>query len=291
MAAPRTDARGGAATTPGPPGLSLQSFRVARVRKETHDTCTLDLSHADAGTGFPFEPGQFNMLYVLGVGEVPISICGDPARPERLVHTIRAVGAVSRALTSARRGDVIGVRGPFGAAWPVESAAGRDVVIIAGGIGLAPVRPILYHVLANRSRFGRVVLLYGARTSADLLYTADLERWRSHLDLDVDVTVDTADRAWRGNVGTVTTLIARAPFQPRQATAFVCGPEVMMRFVAIELERRGVAPGDIHVSMERNMQCAVGLCGHCQLGPYFVCKDGPVFALPQVQRFFTVREM
>ena len=282
---------GGATAPPPADGLAIASFRVTRVRKETYDTFTLDLAHADTGEGQAFEPGQFNMLSVLGVGEVPISISGDPARRERLVHTIRAVGAVTRALTSARKGDVVGVRGPFGAPWPVEAAAGCDLVVVAGGIGLAPVRPILYHVLANRARFGRVALLYGARTPADLLYTADLERWRSRLDLEVHVTVDTADRGWRGNVGPVTTLIPRAPFAPARATALVCGPEVMMRFVAIELEQRGMAAGDVYVSMERNMKCAVGLCGHCQLGPYFVCKDGPVFAYPQVQPFLTVREM
>jgi len=280
------------ASAPGPPpGLSIQSFRVTRVRKETYDTSTVDLAHVDHGGGLAFEPGQFNMLYVLGIGEVPISISGDPARSERLVHTIRAVGAVTRALTAARKGGVVGVRGPFGAPWPVEAAAGRDVVIVAGGIGLAPVRPILHRVLAARARFGRVVLLYGARTPADLLFTADLERWRSRFDIEVEVTVDAADRTWRGNVGVVTTLLGRAPFDAARATAFVCGPEVMMRFVAIELKRRGMAADDVYVSMERNMKCAVGLCGHCQLGPYFVCKDGPVFPLPRVQRFFTIREM
>lgn len=291
MPAARSTPDAGAAAQGPPPGLAIQSFRVARVRRETSDTFTLDLTHADHGGGLPFEPGQFNMLYMLGIGEAPISVSGDPARSERLVHTIRAVGAVTRALTAARKGDVVGVRGPFGARWPVDAAEGRDVVIVAGGIGLAPVRPILYRVLARRARFGRVALLYGARTPADLLYTADLERWRSRFDIDVEVTVDSADRTWRGNVGVVTTLLARAPFDPGRATAFVCGPEVMMRFVAIELRRRGMPEGDVYVSMERNMQCAVGLCGHCQLGPHFVCKDGPVFPLPAVQRFFTIREM
>ena len=291
MGAPGPRPADGGATTAPPPGLSFQGFRVAHVRRETRDVRTLDLVGADTGGGMPFEPGQFNMLYVLGVGEVPISISGDPARADRLVHTIRAMGAVTRALAGARKGDVVGVRGPLGTPWPVESAAGRDVVVVAGGIGLAPLRPILYHVLANRARYGRAALLYGARTPADLLFTADLEQWRSRFDIEVEITVDAADRTWRGNVGTVTTLIARAPFSPKNATAFVVGPEVMMRFVAIELQHRGMAPGDIFVSMERNMKCAVGLCGHCQLGPYFVCKDGPVFAYPQVQPFLTVREM
>jgi NAD(P)H-flavin reductase len=292
MADPRSGGReSGVLTTAAPSGQPFQGYRVTRVRRETHDVCTLDVVGVDGGTGMAFEPGQFNMLYVLGLGDVPISISGDPARSQRLVHTIRAVGAVTRALTSARKGDIVGIRGPFGAPWPIEAAAGRDVLVIAGGIGVAPVRPILYHVLAHRARFGRAALLYGARTPADLLFTRDLERWRSRFDLEVEITVDTADRTWRGNVGTVTTLISRAPFNPGNTTAFVCGPEVMIRFVAAELQDRGMATGDIHVSLERNMKCAIGLCGHCQLGPHFVCTDGPVFALSRVQPFLTIREM
>jgi NAD(P)H-flavin reductase len=276
----------------GPPaGLVPASFRVTSLRRETRDTFTLELVPAGGGPGLAFAPGQFNMLYVFGVGEVPISISGDPARPATLVHTVRSVGAVTRALCAMRKGDVVGVRGPFGTSWPVDDAAGRDVLVVAGGIGIAPVRPILHEVLARRARYGRVVLLYGARTPADLLYTRDLEHWRSRLDAEVRVTVDTADRTWRGNVGTVGTLIAHAPVDAEHAVAFVCGPEVMMRFVAIGLQGRGMAGRQIYVSMERNMKCAVGLCGHCQIGPYFVCKDGPVFDLPRVRPFLTVREM
>ena len=282
---------GRSAAAAPPAGLLPASFRVTGRRRETRDTFTLELVPVDGGPGLRFAPGQFNMLYVLGVGEVPISISGNPARPSPLVHTIRSVGAVTRALCALRKGDVVGVRGPFGTSWPVEAAAGRDVLVVAGGIGIAPVRPILHQVLAQRARYGRVVLLYGARTPADLLYTRDLEHWRSRLDAEVQVTVDTADRTWRGNVGTVATLIARAPIDVEQATAFVCGPEVMMRFVAIALAQRGMAGLQIFVSLERNMKCAVGLCGHCQLGPYFVCKDGPVFGLPRVRPFLTVREM
>jgi NAD(P)H-flavin reductase len=266
-------------------------FHVDRVRRETSDTWTLDLSAAAGRAAFPFAPGQFNMLYAFGAGEVPISICGDPGRPHVLVHTIRSVGSVTRALCGMRKGEAIGVRGPFGVPWPVEEAHGRDIVIIAGGIGLASVRPILYHVLANRSVYGRLALLYGSRTPHDLLYPKELERWRARLDVEVQVTVDAATRGWRGNVGFVTTLVPRAPFTPANATAFICGPEIMMRFSALELQRRGLAPEHIYLSMERNMKCAVGLCGHCQFGAYFVCKDGPVFALPRVQPFLTVREI
>jgi NAD(P)H-flavin reductase len=283
----------GAGRTPGAaaPSALPASFRVARVTRNTGDTFTLELVSVDGRPEFRFAPGQFNMLYAFGMGEVPISISGDPAKPGTLVHTVRAVGAVTRALCALKKGHIVGVRGPFGVPWPIAGAAGRDVVIVAGGIGLAPVRPILYTVLADRGRYGRVVLLYGARTPRELLYLGDLEQWRSRLDLEVEVTVDSADRSWRGNVGTVTKLIPRAPFDPGNATAFVCGPEVMMRFVGIELVGRGMAEEQIFVSMERNMKCAIGLCGHCQFGPFFVCKDGPVFALPQVRPFLTVREV
>ncbi|MDF1523930.1 MAG: FAD/NAD(P)-binding protein, partial [Trueperaceae bacterium] len=231
-----------------------------------------------------FAPGQFDMLYVFGVGEVPISISGDPARPERLVHTTREVGAVTRAMRRLRPGDAIGVRGPFGTSWPVAAAEGRDVVLIAGGIGLPPLRPALYHVLAHRERYGRVVLLYGARTPEDLLFRDELAAWRASFDLEVHVTVDRATGDWRGNVGVCTPLVQRAPIDPRRTVAMICGPEVMIRAACRELARRGVSPQDTFVSLERNMKCAVGLCGHCQLGPYLVCRDGPVFAYDRVER-------
>jgi NAD(P)H-flavin reductase len=265
--------------------------RVRKVRKETYDTFTLELESANGAGGFPFAPGQLNMLYAVGVGEVPISISGDPTKPKTLVHTVRSVGAVTQAICKRKTGDVLGVRGPFGSHWPAEEAAGSDVVIVAGGIGLAPLRPALYYLLANREKYGRIVLLYGARTCQDLLYTAELEKWRGQFDLEVGVTVDTATAGWRGNVGVVTTLIPRAQFDPAQAVAMVCGPEVMMRFTVRELEGRGIGREDIFISLERNMKCAVGFCGHCQFGPTFVCKDGPVFRYDQVQSLFTKREI
>ncbi len=266
-------------------------FRVQRVGRETHDTFTLELEPANGANGFSFVGGQFNMLYVFGVGEVPVSISGDPTKPQTLVHTVRSVGAVTQALHRLKRGDVLGVRGPFGSHWPVEEAAGSDVVIVAGGIGLAPLRPVLYHLLSNRDKYGRVVLVYGARTPQDMLYRLELEKWRGHFDLEVEVTVDTATATWRGNVGVVTTLIPRVQFDPLHTVAMVCGPEVMMRFTLRELEARDVGPESIFISMERNMKCGAGLCGHCQFGPTFVCKDGPVFRYDQIQAFFAKREV
>lgn len=266
-------------------------FEVRQVSRETGDTFTLALSPASGSSGWPFSPGQFNMLYIFGAGEVPISISGDPARPELLVHTIRAVGAVTRGMQKLKKGDWVGVRGPFGSSWPVERAHGHDVVIVAGGIGLAPLRPALYHVLLHRGLYGRVVLAYGARTPRDLLYPKELREWRGRFDIDVQVTVDRATVEWQGAVGVVTKLIDRSPFDPGSAMALLCGPEVMMRFAIMGLQRRGVSDTSIFVSMERNMKCAVGFCGHCQLGPVFICRDGPVFRYDQIQPFFGLREM
>lgn len=265
--------------------------RVKNVRRDTHDTFTLELVPDQKGNGFIFSPGQFNMLYVPGVGEVPISICGDPAERNVLVHTTRAVGTVTRALRVLKRNDVIGVRGPFGSHWPVDEAAGSDVVIVAGGIGLPPLRPALYSILAHREKYGKIVLLYGTRSPEDILYKSELERWRSRFDLEVHISVDRAMDGWHGNVGVVTTLIKKAPFDPDNTVAFVVGPEVMMRYTILELTRRGVEKSSLYVSMERNMKCAIGLCGHCQLGGVFVCKDGPVFRFDKIEALFSLREI
>jgi NAD(P)H-flavin reductase len=288
-----------------PDPMLPRPYRVQCVRREMPDTFTLELEPADGGDIPPFATGQFNMLYVFDVGEIPISISGDPAKRKPLVHTTRAVGTVSRAMRELKPEDVIGVRGPFGSHWPIEHAVGKDVVIVAGGIGLAPLRSAMYRVMAEREKYGKVVLLYGARTPANILYRRELEYWRAGrpqgstrrgpasapTDLEVYVTVDHATGSWRGNVGVVTRLIPRAGFDPLNTVAMVCGPEVMMRFTVLELEKRGVAAEHIYVSMERNMKCAVGLCGHCQYGPNFVCKDGPVFPYSQVQGLLTKWEI
>jgi NAD(P)H-flavin reductase len=286
-----------ATTEPAPATVSAsdpmrpEPFVVRHVTKETGDTFTLTLAPVGGPKFRPFAPGQFNMLYVFGVGEVPISISGDPARPEILVHTIRAVGATTRAMQKLEKGDWVGVRGPFGTAWPVDQAHGHDVILISGGIGLAPIRPAIYHVLLHRALYGRVVILYGARTPRDMLYPKELREWRSRFDVVVDVTVDRATMEWQGAVGVVTKMVQRSPFDPQSAMAFICGPEVMIRYAAQALEQRGTSPSSIFVSMERNMKCAVGVCGHCQFGPWFVCKDGPVFRYDGIQRFFGLREV
>jgi NAD(P)H-flavin reductase len=267
--------------------------RVAAVRREIAKVATLDLvleSEQAAGLS-PFTPGQFNMLTVFGVGESAISFSGDAADQGRLVHTIRAVGPVSAALTRLQPGAAVGLRGPFGVGWPMAEADGQDVVIVAGGLGLAPLRPAIYHLLANRERYGRIALLYGARSPSQILYREELEEWRRSLDIEVHVTVDHADPAWRGVVGVVTKLIARARFDPLHSVAFLCGPEVMMRFSIMALREARMPDEVIYLSMERNMKCAVGLCGHCQWGPAFICKDGPVFRHDRIKHLLPVKEL
>jgi NAD(P)H-flavin reductase len=265
--------------------------KVQGFRRETHDTFTLALDPPTApGTPYSFLPGQFNMVYGFGLGEVPISMSGDPAQAATLVHTIRAVGSVTRGLAKLHPGDAIGIRGPFGSSWPLETARGKDVVLVSGGIGLAPLRPILYQILRHRDQYGRVVLLYGARTAGDVLYREELEAWQSRGDFQLLLTVDRADPSWRASIGLVTAQFRRAEFDPQRTIGMICGPEVMMRFALDEFEERGVATDHLYVSLERNMQCAVGFCGHCQFGPNFVCMDGPVFRHDRIKAFFDVRE-
>ena len=261
---------------------------MAAVRRESADVVTLDLTPPEP---FEFLPGQFNMLYLPGIGEVPISISGDPRANSEVLHTILDVGPVTKALCALRPGQRVGVRGPYGTSWPVGAAEGGDLLIVAGGIGLPPLRPALYQALSRRDLFGRMALLYGARTPADLLYTDELRSWRGRFDLDVQVTVDAADEGWRGNVGVVPGLVSRAQFDPARTTAFVVGPEIMIRFTVRALLTAGVPDDRVFMSMERNMQCAVALCGHCQLGPYLVCRDGPVFTHRALARWLGIREV
>jgi len=267
--------------------VETERWEVAGIRRESPDVVTLDLAPPRP---FEFLPGQFNMLYAPGIGEVPISISGDPVDHGHVLHTIRDVGPVTRALCALRQGERVGVRGPYGTSWPVAGAEGGDLVIVAGGIGLPPLRPALYQALGRRDSYGRIVLLYGARTPADLLFADELSAWRARFDLHVSVTVDAADLDWRGNVGVVPDLLRRAPFDPGAATAFVVGPEIMIRFTVRALLAAGVTDDRVYLSTERNMQCAVAMCGHCQLGPYLVCRDGPVFSHRQVGRWLGIRE-
>lgn len=273
-----------------PEAMLPRIFRVVSTREETHDTTTLVIE-PEGGQVLHFRPGQYTMLYVFGVGEVPLSVSGDPGRPETLVHTVRAVGAVTRALVGLRAGDVVGVRGPYGSGWPVSEARDKDLLVVAGGIGLAPLRPVLYEALTHRAELGRVSLVYGARSPSDLLYREELEDWDQMPALDVEITVDVSDRDWRGDVGMVTGLLSRVAMEPGRTVAMLCGPEVMMKVVARELLSVGLRPEDISVSIERNMKCAVGVCGHCQFGADFVCWGGPVFSYAAVADRWQVAEI
>jgi NAD(P)H-flavin reductase len=267
-----------------------QPYRVLRVRREARDITTLELVPL-AGERPDYQPGQFNMLYTFGVGEVAISMSGDPAIGGSFVHTVRDVGATSGAIAKLPAGAMLGVRGPYGTPWPTTAAEGSDVLFVAGGLGLAPLRPAIYQVLARRERYGHVVLLYGTRTPSDILYRQELERWRRRLDVEIMVTVDHADSEWRGDVGVVPKLIGRAGFDPHSALAMVCGPELMMRFTADALLQAGLESDSIYLSMERNMKCAIGLCGHCQFGADFICKDGPVMRYDRIAGILAVREI
>jgi NAD(P)H-flavin reductase len=276
---------------PATDAMLPRQFRITRFKRETSDTFSMEFEPVSENKAFNFEPGQFNMLYIFGVGEIPISISGDPTCAEVLIHTTRAVGNVTKAMKDLKVGDTIGVRGPLGKSWPVRVAEGKDVIIVTGGIGLAPLRPVIYYMLAQREKFGKIVLLCGTRTPNDLIYRRELEKLRLRLDMEVHITVDRATTSWRGNVGVVTTLIGKAPFDHLKCIAMVCGPEIMMRFTILELQKRGVDPKNIYVSMERNMKCGIGLCGHCQIGSLFVCKDGPVFCYDDIKDLLNKREL
>ena len=272
---------------PGP--MMPAPFEVIAKRQDTLDTWTLELE-SSTGEGLRFAPGQFTMLSAGGAGEVPISISGDPEAAGALVHTVRAVGLATRAICEARPGEVLGVRGPFGRPWPVPEIDAADVLVVAGGIGLAPLRPAILALLARRERYGRLLLLYGGRSPEQLLYAAELEDWRAR-GLEVAVTVDSAGPDVAEPVGVVPRLLGRAHFDAARAVALLCGPEVMMRFTAAALARSGVAGDRVYASMERNMQCGIGLCGHCQLGPTLICRDGPIYEWGVIEPWLAIREL
>ncbi len=275
-----------AITDPMVPSLAT----VVDRRQELGDTWTITLEVDDPGL-LAFRPGQFNMLYAPGIGEAAISVSGHADRASRLVHTIRDVGKVSHALASLEPGMTVGVRGPFGTAWPVEAAEGTDVVFVSGGLGLAPLRPAILHILSQRERYGRVSILIGSRGVKGILFPDQLDAWRRRSDLQIEITVDHADTSWRGHVGVVTTLIPCADFDPSDTTAFVCGPEIMMRFAAQALTDADIGEDAIHLSMERHMKCALGHCGRCQYGPYLLCRDGPVISFDRLRRLLTIKEL
>ena len=260
---------------------------ICRLSEETPGVRTFTIQMPPP---WSYRPGQFHMLYLPGYGEAAISISGGNPDEGQIDHTVRLAGNVTGALFRLAEGDHVGVRGPFGSVWPIEACRGRDVVIAAGGIGLAPLRPVLAEVVRNRSDFGHVWLVYGARTPSGLLYSDQYDAWRD-AEVEVRLTVDHADETWHGAIGVVPALLDRLDLQPKQTVVLTCGPEIMMRFVSRAALERGIDSADVHVSMERNMNCAVGLCGHCQLGPHFICKDGPVFPYTRIGPYLYLEDV
>jgi len=260
---------------------------IEDIQPEANGISTFSLVFMDPAQAstYRFQAGQFNMIYLPGFGEVAISISSNPGVPQVVGHTIRYAGSVTRALGRLKVGDMLGVRGPYGSAWPLGKALGKNLVIVAGGIGLAPLRPALFSILRHREDFGRVVLLCGARTPADLLYTDEFARWQAG-GVELHTTVDLADENWRGHVGVVPALFYRIRVDPKQTLVMTCGPEIMMRFVIYEALARRIPKESIFLSMERNMKCAIGFCGHCQFGPTFICKEGPVLSFAAIEPFF-----
>ena len=267
-----------------------QTAVICEIRPEVSGVTTYHLALIDsvAAETYRFAPGQFNMLYVPGAGESAISMSGDPDTTETLTHTIRKAGNVTGRIAAMQVGDTLGLRGPFGTSWPVDLCRGKDVILVAGGIGLPPLRPVIYRMLAERENYGQLTLLYGARTPEMRLYTNEYQRWQGQ-GFDVRQTVDRSAPGWQGNVGVVPQLLERLQtFDPANTVMMICGPDIMMRFTARAALQRGMTTEQIWVSTERNMQCAVGLCGHCQLGPEFICKDGPVFRYDQISPWLKV---
>ncbi len=240
--------------------------------------------------GYTFKPGQFNMLSVPGFGEAAISISSDSENTDLIAHTIRMAGNVTQAIGRLKVGDVVGIRGPFGTYWPIEEHKGKDIVITAGGIGLPPIRPAIYYMMRHRQDYGRIIVLYGARTPRDLQFTDEYENWQK-AGIELMVTVDVGDETWTGPVGVVPILFYRTRVNPHNSVIYTCGPEIMLRFVIYEALARRIPEKNIYISMERNMKCGMGFCGHCQIGPFFVCKDGPVFRFDVLQPYYNVEEL
>jgi NAD(P)H-flavin reductase len=269
-----------------PDALLPHPARLRAVEPETPGVATFWLEFLEDGRreDYRLRPGQFNMIYLPGIGEVPISVSGLPADGPGIGHTIRFVGRVTNCLGALKPGAVVGLRGPYGTGWPLEQALGRDVLVVAGGLGLAPLKLAVESLLADRGRCGRLILLYGAREPCDLLYQKEYAEWERR-GLELMITVDRAGPGWAGRVGVVPLLLRRLRPDPSRTIMMTCGPEIMMRYAVAEALADRLDAGNISLSLERNMQCAVGLCGHCQLGPEFLCKDGPVLPYRRVARF------
>ena len=262
----------------------IQSATIVEKIREAEDIDTYRLRFVDEQVRrtYRFAAGQFNMVYLFGVGEVAISIVSDPDDPDSLDHTIRAVGRVTKAIARLQPGDELGIRGPFGQGWPLDGALGKDVVIVTGGLGCAPVVGAIEYIFRRRNQYGSVKILHGVKTPHDLLYRERFDAWRRQPDTEVLLTSDQPDKTWHYHIGVVTELFEQVAVDPARTMVLMCGPEIMMRLGVPILMQRGIPATAIYVSLERHMECGIGLCGHCQLGPYFLCKDGPVMRYDRV---------
>ena len=257
--------------------------KIVEIREENYNTKTFTFRFLD-GDGFKFTPGEFNLVTICGAGESTFTVASKPGMKD-LQNTIRKVGKLTKTLFNMNIGDKVGIRGPYGKPWPLREIEGKDIVIVAGGIGLAPLRPVIYYIAMNRDRYGHVDLLYGARTPKDMIYTSEMDEWRRVKDFNLQLTVDYVppNVEWTHKVGVVTVLLKEIEADLRNTVALICGPEIMMKFTAYQLHKMGISDGDIYLSMERRMRCGIGKCGHCQIGPKFVCMDGPTFSYKEVR--------
>lgn len=271
----------------GPPHAATVVERTQE--SPTIFTLKLRLDDAAAQAAYRFAPGQFNMLYLYGVGEAPISIMSDPEERDGIGHTVRALGRVTRGLTALQPGDKLGLRGPFGRGWPLQEMGGNDIVLVTGGLGCAPVVSIIHYVMRRRERYGKLVIIQGVKHAEDLIWREQYDRWATRPNTQVLVAASQGGARWPWHVGHVSELFGLARFNPARAVAMMCGPEGMMRAAAENVLARGLPESQLYLSMERNMQCAVGRCGHCQLGGLFVCGDGPVFNWSRVKALLAHR--
>lgn len=254
-------------------------------RQDSSHIFTFDLQWVDhqQQAQYTFAPGQFNMMYLFGVGEVAISVCSDPDNKQYFSHTIRAVGRVTNALQQLQTGEIIGLRGPYGKGWPLQAALGKDIVIVTGGLGCAPTVSVIQYILARRALFGRLTILQGVKHSDDFIFRKQYAAWAKEPDTHIHIAADQAGRGWPWQVGFVTDTIQALPLQSDRTIVMMCGPEGMMKTACHAFLQRGLSGAQLYLSMERNMECGVGHCGHCQYGGFFICKDGPVFAYSQIQ--------
>lgn len=274
--------------TNGSPYLP-QMAEVRRAEKLTELEKFFALRFPD-GRALGHQPGQFVEVSLFGIGEAPISICSSPTDSEGFELCVRASGSVTNALHRLEAGSQVGIRGPFGRGYPMSEMEGSDVLVVAGGIGLAPLRSVIRYVLANREKYGRLIILYGAKHPSELLFTEELRDWEQREDAELHLTVDRPDEAWKGHVGVITTLFPRLTLQAAQTFAVVTGPPIMYRFVLLELLGKGIPLDQILFSLERRMKCGIGKCGHCQINGKYCCQDGPVFTFPELKVLWEASE-